>query len=197
MHLNEQIMAEAAKFPEGTPLFAKALLHLGNRAAVDQALSRLVKSGELLRAGRGLYVLPVAGKFGKRAPAVETLIERLSSVRGETIVSSEAASANAFGLTTQVPTRTIYLTSGRTRNLSMGKQTIHLRHASPWKLTLANEPAGQIVRALGWAGPERAVSVAKKIRERVPPAELQKVSQHSARLPSWVASAVGQAAYHG
>lgn len=197
MRLNEQILAEATRLPEGTPLSAKSLLHLGNRAAIDQALSRLVKRGELMRAGRGLYVAPVAGKFGKRAPAVEALIERLSDVRGETIVPSEAASANAFGLTTQVPIRTVYLTSGPTRNLSVGKQIVHLRHASPWKLTLAKEPAGQIVRALGWAGPERANMVAEKIRERVPASELQKVSRQAARLPSWVATALGRAARHG
>ncbi|WP_035358790.1 DUF6088 family protein, partial [Edaphobacter aggregans] len=88
MRLNEQILAEATRLPEGTPLSAKSLLHLGNRAAIDQALSRLVKRGEFMRAGRGLYVAPVVGKFGKRAPAVETLIERLSDVRGETIVPS-------------------------------------------------------------------------------------------------------------
>jgi hypothetical protein len=196
MGLNTQILAEAKMLPEGTPLSAKSLLHLGTRAAIDQALSRLAKRGELMRAGRGLYVAPVTGKFGKRAPAVETLIEQLAHIGGETIVPSEAASANAFGLTTQVPTRAVYLTSGRTRNLAVGKQTVQLRHASPWKLTLAHEPAGQIVRALGWAGPERANAIAEKIRERVPADELQKVSRHAGRLPSWIATAVGRAARH-
>ena len=40
--------------PEGTPVAAKELLHLGSRAAVDQALSRLVRRGSLMRAGRGI-----------------------------------------------------------------------------------------------------------------------------------------------
>ena len=50
-NLAQQVLAHAASMPEGASLSAKALLHLGSRAAVDQALSRLARSGELLRAG--------------------------------------------------------------------------------------------------------------------------------------------------
>jgi len=52
--LSEQILAYAAGLPEGAPVSAKSLLHLGNRAAVDQALSRLTERGQLIRAGRGV-----------------------------------------------------------------------------------------------------------------------------------------------
>ena len=37
--LAKQILEHAAGLPEGTPLAAKELLHLGGRAAVDQVLS--------------------------------------------------------------------------------------------------------------------------------------------------------------
>ncbi len=49
---------------------ARELLHLGERAAVDQALSRLVRPGELLRVRRGLFASPVKTRFGNRAPSV-------------------------------------------------------------------------------------------------------------------------------
>jgi hypothetical protein len=58
------VLEHAAGLPEGTPLFAKELLHMGSRAAVDQAPSRLVQRGALLRAGRGIYALPVESRFG-------------------------------------------------------------------------------------------------------------------------------------
>lgn len=67
MHtLTKQILEHATGLPEGTPVVAKELLHLGNRAAVDQALSRLVQRGSLLRASRGIYVLPIEGRFEAR-----------------------------------------------------------------------------------------------------------------------------------
>ena len=37
----ESIMNVATALPEGVPLAAKGLLHLGSRAAVDQTLSHL------------------------------------------------------------------------------------------------------------------------------------------------------------
>jgi hypothetical protein len=72
--LAKQVLEHAAGLPEGTPLVAKELLHLGNRAAVDQVLSRLVQRGALLRAGRGIYVLPVESRFGSRAPSASKMV---------------------------------------------------------------------------------------------------------------------------
>ena len=69
--LAEQILELVRSLPEGTPVTAKGLLHLGNRAAVDQALSRLAASGLLLRPTRGIYLRPARGRFGVLAPGVE------------------------------------------------------------------------------------------------------------------------------
>ena len=44
-----------------------------------------------------------------------------------------AAAANALGLTTQVPVRSVYLTSGRSRTMILGKQVIELQHAPRWQ----------------------------------------------------------------
>lgn len=143
--LTGQILEHAKRLPEGTPVAAKSLLHLGNRAAVDQALSRLAKREQLIRAGRGVYLLPVTNRFGTRAPSVEQAVEAIAAQRGEVIVSSGAAAANSLGLTTQVPVRSVYLTSGRTRKMSLGKQIVELRHAPRWQLTMAHRPAGQAV----------------------------------------------------
>jgi hypothetical protein len=130
--------------------------------------------------------------FGPRAPAVQKVVEELSMRWGETIVPSGASAANALGLTTQVPTGTVYLTSGRSRKITLGKQTIHLQHAPAWQLTLANEPAGEIVRALAWAGPEKVNIALKEIESKVPQSEFQRISQQISRLPLWMATALSR-----
>ena len=130
-----QILEYASQVPEGRPLIAKELLHLGSRAAVDQSLARLARSGQLLRAGRGVYVKPVENRFGTRAPMSMKVVEELAAKRGETVVPHGAAAANALGLTTQVPTREVYLTSGPTRRLKLGSQIVELRHARRWQLS--------------------------------------------------------------
>lgn len=192
--LTESILQRVTTLPEGAPVSAKMLLHLGTRPAVDQSLSRLARRGKLLRAGRGVYVSPVTSRFGIHAPSAHRLVEELSAQRGEIVVLSGAASANAQGLTTQVPTQTVYWTSGRSRRLNLGKLVIQLEHVPSWQLAFAKEPTGEIVRALAWAGPERVQSVLEEIEGKVPRAEIQKVAQQVSRFPGWMASALSGSA---
>jgi Family of unknown function (DUF6088) len=195
--LATQVLEYAAGLPEGTPLVAKELLHLGNRAAVDQTLSRLVLRGVLLRAGRGIYVLPVEGRFGTRAPSAIKMVEGLANQRGETIVSHGAAAANALGLTTQVPMRAVYLTSGPSRRLKLGAQMVEFRHAPIWQLIFPGRAAGEVVRALAWLGPEKAAAALRKLRTRLPASDLKEVTSARARLPTWMAQEISALMTHG
>ncbi|MDE5458521.1 MULTISPECIES: DUF6088 family protein [Bradyrhizobium] len=193
--LTEQILAHAKGLPEGTPLAAKSLLHLGNRAAVDQALSRLTERGHLIRAGRGVYLRPITSRFGTRAPSVQQAVEALANQRGEVIVPSGAAAANTLGLTTQVPVRSVYLTSGRSRTMNLGKQVVELRHAPRWQLALAYKPAGEAVRALAWLGPEKAEAALKTLKRKLPPSTFSELVAAAPQLPTWLARSVGKAAH--
>ncbi len=193
--LTEQILDQAMRLPEGSALAAKGLLHLGNRAAVDQALSRLAVRGRLIRAGRGVYLLPVTSRFGTRAPSVEQAVEAIAVQRGEVIVTSGAAAANSLGLTTQVPVRSVYLTSGRTRKLSLGKQVVELRHAPRWQLVMPHRPAGQAVRALAWLGAERAEAALHLLKKQLSPAAFNELIAAAPQFPTWLARSVGKVAH--
>ncbi|WHS96476.1 DUF6088 family protein (plasmid) [Sinorhizobium kummerowiae] len=194
-NLTSQILGYAEQMPEGSPLSAKSLLHLGNRAAVDQALSRLTERGELIRAGRGIYMRPVKSRFGSPPPTVEQAVEAVAQQRGEIIVSSGAAAANALGLTTQVPVRSVYLTSGRSRTMNLGKQSVELKHVPRWQLALADRPAGVAVRALAWLGPEKAEEALSRIKRKLPPAEFGELVAAAPQFPTWLARSVGRAAH--
>ncbi len=193
--LTEQILEHGKRLPEGAPISAKSLLHLGNRAALDQALSRLVERRQLVRAGRGVYLLPVTSRFGTRAPSIQTAVEALAAQRGEVIVSSGAAAANTLGLTTQVPVRSVYLTSGRSRKMSLGKQVVELRHAPRWQLALAEKPAGEVVRALAWLGPEKAEAALHALKRRLPVTTFSELVAAAPQLPTWLARSVGKVAH--
>jgi hypothetical protein len=188
--LGSRLMVEAALLPAGTPLSAKRFLHLGERAAVDQALSRLARSGHLLRAARGLYLRPVETRFGLTAPGLEATMKALEHETGEVIVPAGAAAANRLGLTTQVPVRSVYLTSGRSRQLALGAQVIELRHAPRWQLVLPGRPAGEVVRALAWLGRERGAKVAPRLARTIGPEAVQELSAARGRLPTWLAEEV-------
>ena len=61
------------------------LLHLGQRAAVGQALSRLARSGRLMRIRQGVYMRPIESRFGRCAPGIEKSPQALSELWRETI----------------------------------------------------------------------------------------------------------------
>jgi hypothetical protein len=110
---------------------------------------------------------------------------------GETIVPHGAVAANALGLTTQVPVRAVYLTSGRSRKLKLGAQIVELRHAPVWQLILPGRTAGDVVRALAWLGPEKVGVALRKLRTKLSSSELKEVAAARARLPTWMAKELG------
>lgn len=192
--LAQSILSQAQSLPEGGLLSPKEFLHLGSRAAIDQTLSRLAREGLLLRVGRGAYSLPVQGRFGVRPPSTESVVEAIESTSGETVVASGAAEANALGLTTQVPTREVYLTSGPSRRLKLGNREVELKHGNRWQMLLGKRPAGKAIRALMWLGPEQAPMVLQMLRSKLPSQEWEAMRQARAGLPSWMAKAVSEVA---
>jgi uncharacterized protein DUF6088 len=188
----ETILKHTEGLEEGEVLSAKTLLHLGSRAAVDQALSRLARAGHLLRVGWGLYAPAVRSRFGTRAPRPERVVEGIAALTGETVARGGAAEANALGLSLQVPVRAVYLTSGPNRHITLGCQVVEFRHAPRWRLFAPNQPAGKAVRALSWLGPRHASEAAETLKGKLPLSERQALLRARAQMPSWLAELVSR-----
>ena len=196
-HLAENILSAARAMPEGGLLSPKEFLHLGSRAAVDKTLSRLAQEGQLMRVSRGAYVAPCQGRFGARPPSTESVVQAIEASGGETVVANGAAEANALGLTTQVPTREVFITSGPSRKLQLGNRCVELKHGNRWQLLLGKRPAGMAIRALYWLGPEAAPAALKQLRTKLSEPEWEAVRSARAMLPSWMAKVVSEGMTHG
>lgn len=188
--LPKHIMEHARALPEATPLCPRALLHLGRRAAVDQALSRLARSGELMRICPGVYMRPVKTRFGLRAPRLGKALAALSTLWGETIVPSGGATANRLGLTAQNPVRVVYLTSGPNRRLRFGSSVVELRHAPRWQLVAPFRKAGDVIRALAWLGPEDIEDGLEAVLPTLRDEDRDELSAARAIMPNWMAQPV-------
>ena len=194
--LPRQIEDYAATLPEGAPLCPSALLHLGTRAAVDQALSRLARRGRLMRICQGVYMRPIETRFGKCAPAIEKVIASLSELWGEVILPCGGGAANVLGLTTQVPVRMVYVTSGPDRRLWFGARQVVLRHAPRWQLVAPNRLAGKIVRALAWLGPLEVEDGLERLAPRISAEDLAELASVRAVLPAWLAQPISRLVAH-
>ena len=191
--LSEQILEAAGSRPEGSLLAAKQFLALGKRDAVDQALRRLAARGKLVKITRGRYALPVRSRFGTRPPTPELVIAQLNLEGAQQLVSSGAASANALGLTTQMPVEQTFLARIRSqKRYAFGKQQVTIRPAAAWNFLLADRPAGQAIRALIWFGPDQAAAALPELRRVLPRQEWEALLSVSAELPLWLAALLSE-----
>lgn len=188
----ENILSEAETLPEGALISAKEFLHLGNRAAVDQALKRLKERKELMALYRGVYVRPIKTRFGTRAPAAEKVVEGIAATRAETIATHGAAAANSLGLTTQVPTKLVYLTSGKSRKLKLGAQVVEMKHAPEWMLLPSHRAAGEAVRALVWMGERQAAEALTALKRKLPQTTVDELIAVRPALPAWLSKSISQ-----
>jgi hypothetical protein len=127
-------------------------LDLGPRAAVDKALQRLVKRGDLDRLDRGLYYLPRQNSLTGRISTPETraVIDAVSRRDQTRLVIDGLTAANDLGMTTAVPTQIVVLSDARLRPIQLGNQKIIFKQAAPSKLYWAGHPAMRIVQSLHW-----------------------------------------------
>ena len=195
--LPKRIVEHTSVLPEATPICPAALLHLGKRAAVDQALARLARAGRLMRICQGVYMRPVETRFGQCAPPIGPALEALSQLWGESIVPCGGSAANRLGLTTQNPVREVYLTSGLSRQLHFGRVTVELRHAPRWQLAAPRRKAGEVIRALAWLGPHEVEEGLEAILPRLSIAEVDELATARAILPIWMAESISAHLTHG
>lgn len=132
--------------------------------------------------GARCVVRSVTGRYGTRTPSIEQAVQAFARQRGEIIVPSSAAAANILGLSTQVPVRSVYLTSGRSRFMSFGRQVVELRHVPRWQLVLADRPAGVAIRALAWLGLERADTASRTLKCMLSPPDFSELVSAAPQL---------------
>ena len=197
-HLAEQILTHAEGLPEGAPLAAKGLLHLGSRAGVDQALSRLANQGVIRRLTRGLYDYPrQSPRFGLLAPSADDIARAVARKDNQVLQPSPAMAANQLGLSTQVPSTPTYMTDGPTRTKKVGRQVIQFRKASPKTLVGAGSKTGTVFQALRYLGKDRMDDqVISKIARTLDAKDRALLARQSKHVPAWMHPIVQQIVAH-
>lgn len=169
----------------------KDFLDLGSRAAVDQALSRLIRKGQLRRVGRGLYDCPRISRILKQPAPVDldAVVKALAKRYKVCLMPDGLVDANRLGLTNAVPARASYWTNGASRIIKIeGLTTIRFRHVSRRIMQWQDKSASPVVRALYWLGPVVAQNgqVVPALQRCLPEAVKQNLRQYRTDLPDWM-----------
>lgn len=169
----------------------KDFLDFGNRPAVDQALSRLVKSGRLRRAARGLYDVPRYSRVldGLASTSLDSAIAAIVRRDGIRIMPDGMAAANILGVTNAVLVKAIFVTDGPTRTIAVGGNKIWFKHAGPKVMQWAGRPGARGFQALLWLGPRIATSdpsVVSILKDSLPDEAKRDLRENVSALPEWM-----------
>ena len=198
MSTSKKIINKINGFRRGKPFRSTHFLELGSRAAVDQALSRLVNAGKIKRIKRGLFVKPEQNVYvGEVLPGAEEVARFLARQTGHKLVISGAEAARRFGFTTQVSSQSVFFTDGPSRNCRLGNHEVRLRHVAPRKMALAGRPAGEALRALWYLGSDEVTpQTFERIEGRLPPEEFSALTQEQKIMPGWMRNTLSEYQRH-
>jgi predicted transcriptional regulator of viral defense system len=152
--LSKKILYRIYGGGKGKIYTSKDFVDLGNRAAVNQALSRLAKKAMIRRIKSGIYDYPrfnpkLGGKLTYNIHDVANAIARKNNIR---IMESGACAANQLGLSTQVPARIFLLTDGPSRKVKVNNFILTFRHVSSKVMAIYGKKTEIVLRALIYIG---------------------------------------------
>jgi len=188
---HNKIESAIKKKGRGKLIFSNDFSDFGTNVAVRHALSRLCKSGLILRLAEGIYLYPKIDKelgLGVLYPSIDTIAKAIAKKDKARIVPTGLYALNRLGFSTQVPANAVYLTDGSPRRIKVGKgKGILFKHTVPKNLAYKSDLAMLIVFALKEITKEKVtqehLEKLKYVLQQVPKEEIM---QDIKLMPAWI-----------
>ena len=146
---HSQIESTLSKRKAGDIIFPTDFRGKGTQVAIKKALSRLAKSGRIKRLAHGIYYIPKHDPLlGELRPDVDEVVRMLARKEHIRVRPAGAYALHELGLTTQVPTKRIYITDGNPRQFKLGRMQIRFKATSPKKLSTTGTISSLVIQAI-------------------------------------------------
>lgn len=189
MRTTKAVQKHIMQIPKGKPFTTASLRKFASSANARQVLSRLVKAGKITRAARGVFVRPKEAPYlGKVLPESQEIAQAVAQASGETIAVHGAEAARILQLSTQVPLKPTFYTTGNTRRIKSGNREIILKHVNSRKLVKPGTMIGLVISALWYLGKNNVtMTVIEKIKKLLAPEEFSELLKYTHQMPAWMA----------
>ncbi|PZO91295.1 MAG: hypothetical protein DI623_03640 [Sphingomonas sanxanigenens] len=190
--VTDKIMKRVRGKGRGWAFTPKDFLDLGTRASIDMALTRLVQANQIRRIGRGLYDYPkLHDKLGALTPDADTIAQAVATQSGDKLSSSGAQAANRLGISTQVPAKTSYATSGQTRVKKVAGRTIALKRSRAPILDDASPDANAVLQLLAHVGKDKIDDdLIQRLSAQIDDRDFKALTKAQPLMPGWMSDAV-------
>ena len=187
--LHNRLEQEIASKEPGKILFPSDFLKLGSPEAIHMTLSRLTNHRILTRLGKGIYVKPKNDPLlGRILPSLDDIAQAIAAKEQVIIRPTGAYALNKLGLSTQVPTKVVFLTNGSRRRIRIGRGTITFKPTTPKNLAAKNELVFLAIQSLIELGQTGATDKVKMILteklRQVPPAIIREDARYAPQFAS-------------
>ena len=98
---------------------------------VGGTLAELTQEGMLVKLAQGIYAKPRRSRFGLVLPSVDKIAQAIAARDNAEVLPSGMTALNVLGLSTQVPMKYSYLTTGSERIIKLKNQEIRLKRGVP------------------------------------------------------------------
>ena len=173
--------------------FSDEFRKFGNNDAVRQALSRLCRKQILIRLAAGIYLFPKMDKeIGILYPSIETVAKIIAKREKTRYIPTGAYALNALGLSTQVPTKVVFLTDGTPRIVKVGKKaTIKFKRTVARNLSYKGDISSLVVFALKEIGKDKVRDEhIQIIKEALQQEKRENIIYDANLAPVWVSNII-------
>ena len=119
-----------------------------NQDYIGDLLSIYTRLGKLVRLANGVYLKTTITKFGPVYPSPTEIAEAIARRDHAQVLMSGLAAENYFGLSTQIPMKIVFLTSGSARKLTVGNTTIEFKRGVPKNFAFNDKTMATLCLAL-------------------------------------------------
>ena len=128
---------------------------------IGDLLSIYVREGKLVRLANGVYLKTTITKFGPVFPSPTEIAEGIARRDHAQVLMSGLAAENYFGLSTQVPMKIVFLTSGSARKLKVGNSIIEFKRGVPKNFAFKDKTMATLCLAMKSIGNGRVTEEQK------------------------------------
>ena len=146
-HSNITLRERIEALPEDTVLFRSDFPEYHSEF-VGGTLAELTQEGMLVKLAQGIYAKPRRSRFGLVLPSVDKIVQAIAARDNAEVLPSGMTALNVLGLSTQVPMKYSYLTTGSERTIKLENQEIRLKRGVPKNFCYKTKLIALLVQAL-------------------------------------------------
>ena len=187
MTVTQKFEAKYKRMKDKSLIFASDFAEY-NQDYIGDLLAAYMKEGKLVRLANGVYLKTTVTRFGPVYPSPTEIAEAIARRDHAQVLMSGLAAENYFGLSTQVPMKVVFLTSGSARKLTVGNTEIEFKRGVPRNFAFKDRTMATLCLALKSIGNGHVTEAQRAVLKRFLSEYMKEhvVNEDIKLMPQWI-----------